>query len=86
MPGKHSLAFCFMGLIARTILIIVVAAGLFLKVSEAVVPPSTLIETESQAQSERQKLIGIVEKLERHEEENIHFIRELKHDLQGLKA
>lgn len=72
--------------VAKTILLIVVALGLFLKVSQAVVPPSALLETKDQAQSGRQKLIGIVDRLEKHEEENLHFIRELKHVLRRLKT
>ncbi len=74
-----------MGQTLRTIFLVALAIGLFLKAGEAVAPSSISLEIEER-QSERQKLIGVVEKLERHEEENIHFLRELKHDLQGLKT
>ena len=88
MPGSSSLAFCFMRHLFTKIvgmtLIVVLTIGLLWKISEAVVPPSTSIE--SKAKTERQKLMDVLGKIERHEEENINFIKDLRNEMKGLKT
>ncbi len=66
---------------AGTILIAVIVFGIW-KTGEAVMPPSTSLKTE-QTQTEREKLIEIVKKLERHEEDNLNFLKEIRNDLMG---
>ncbi len=50
----------------------------------AIVPPSAMQGKESHKETE-QKLMNLLEKLERHEEDHIRFIQHTKDELRGLK-
>ena len=86
---SDSLAFAFMGWVMknaiRAVLIMIFMIGVFAKVSKAVVPSSTSLRNEFQVQADHQRLTDILDKLERHEEENIRFLKNIKNEMRDLK-
>ncbi len=62
--------------------ILLLIAGVFSKTAQAIVPPSTMLE-EDEKSTAREKLITIVDKLEKHEQENINFLKALKQELRS---
>ena len=68
--------------VMRVILITVVFLGFGLKNGQAIVAPSTSLESEEnqRAPVDQQRLKNIVKKLEHHGEDNIHFFGEIQNE------
>ena len=69
--------------ILRLTLIAVFATVSFCKNSEAVVPISTSFDNEEN--TDRQKLTEILQKIERHEKDDMDFLKDIKNEMKDLK-
>ena len=66
------------------VLLSVVILGTW-KIGEAVVPSSLSLNVAEEKFVERLKIIEIIEKLEHHENENIHFLNNIRKEMRDIR-